>query len=110
MDQIAYETSKAQAATDQGLDPIAAELEAAQFDFEILNTGGWCMALVVPVFGGHVVVTAFDNEDGEAMVGAYAGGGWEDGAMPIASAENVATADVLATVERFADALIDGAL
>jgi hypothetical protein len=104
MDTLTYSERCELAATHQGLDLVAAAL-TPDYDFEILNAGGYCMALVVDAIGGAIVVTGWDTEPGRVHIGAYAGTRWIDGDMPTRFVEDVAIDDVFDAVGRLADAL-----
>jgi len=83
---MSYEEACRRAATDQGLDPIVAELAAAGITHHVEQTGGFTMVAVVPLFttrGAWVGITSgdpgwfvvgYDSDEDEGTVVAESGG------------------------------------
>lgn len=54
-----------QAATDQGLDPMAARLTADGVPHEVAQTGGFCMVIEVPTSGEGFISLTRENDPDE---------------------------------------------
>jgi hypothetical protein len=75
-----YAASCAAAATAQGLDPITAALAAAGVAYDVEQTGGWVMAVTVPVPAGVFALTAESTDpDRPYVLGFFPGNSWHDG-------------------------------
>lgn len=106
MTSLTYSERCDLAATAQGLDPVVDLLDEEGLGHVVLNTGGFCMAVVVDgPDTGAIVVTSFNNAGGSYAVGSYVGSGWEDGEDPYQFAEEIPLSEVLSTVLAYGFAL-----
>lgn len=76
------------AMTAQGLDKVTERLTADGVLFDVEQTGGWVMAVVVR-HDRTYVATADDSEIPTFVVGTYDGDGWAEGDEPAALDEGV---------------------
>lgn len=81
MDPHAFHAACKQAATDQGLDVITIVLAAAGVAYDLDQTGGFTMAVTVPVNSGTYALTndSIDPDDeSNLLIGFYAGNAWNE--------------------------------
>lgn len=81
MERETYEETCKRAATNQGFDPIMETLAAAGVEYSLDQTGGFCMAVSVPVPGGAYVFGSDFTLEGQGHVdmGFFPGASWYDG-------------------------------
>jgi hypothetical protein len=93
------------AARAQGLEPLLAALDTdPRIDVVWLeNTGGYCMAVVVPLTRRPGVIATINDAD-TWVVGIYEGGAWDDG-----SDGTMHTLDTMADLIDFIAANVDEA-
>lgn len=75
-----YDADCRTAATRQGLDPLTEALAAANVPHTVEQTGGFCMAVVVPAADGGTYAAISDHPEPRPWaVGFYPGDTWTEG-------------------------------
>jgi len=93
-------------ARSQGLLPIMAALAEADLPFEVENTGGNVLAIVISAEPGHIAITA-GGEPESAFVAVYPFDSWHTGEEPIEVQDDLAIERVPGFVAFYLNTLAD---
>lgn len=93
-----FDEAYAKAADAQGLTPMIEALRDEGIDYQIEQTGGWCMALVVP--HGHLGNWAIVADGDEWFPGWFPANSWHDGEQEPVDFEETSVEEVVARVRR----------
>ena len=97
MSDNGYAAACIAAATQQGLDPVTERLHLETIHYEVEQTGGFCMVVVVPDRGDEVGVWGItEDEPGTYLLCYYPENTWNEGGEAVAVYEGQTLDQVVA--------------